>query len=226
MEKRSGELSRIFKYAAIGVLFTIAASPLIVEGVANKMDDDRKGGVPLTAGEKALAYSIFGNQIATDKIRKHNGPKQPLIAASVAAGSKRHIDFWGEANQSEDFSKERNWKQYVFVHEMTHIWQHQNNWALVMGITRGCKEYNYVIKPDSHFDDFCVEQQATIVGNYVRYILYPSFGAPSIHSEDNRQLARVVEEKFPAAQVTRESIQKKHIENQNVSLKIKSDITI
>ncbi len=128
----------------------------------------------MTEGEKRLAESIFGDQINTEHVRKHFGEPHPKnYLATVEGGSRRHIHFWGAANHSNDYSRDSYRQQNLFMHEMTHIWQHQNHILIFNQYARGCKIYDYELTDTSEFDDFCVEQQAEIIGDYVVRTLHP-----------------------------------------------------
>ncbi len=206
-DKSKGTLRKIFRGAAIGTAISAVGFNVAVEVAVLKNDFQREGGVKLTPGEIAVAHSVFGDTLDTRYLRKHYGEDKDGIAASVVVGSTRHIDFWGPANQAEDFSKVRGWKLGVFMHEMTHIWQHQNTFTIIQKLLRDCDFYDYKLDKSSDFDDFCIEQQGAIVQDYVNQVLYPRSGAVGIRNLHDLELARVVEEKFPQARITRRKLE-------------------
>ncbi len=68
-----------------------------------------------------------------------------------------------------DFSKHPDpWYQTHLIHEMTHVWQRQNGVnVLARGVFSAVAPYNYVLKPGKSFDRYSMEQQATIVQDYL-----------------------------------------------------------
>lgn len=63
---------------------------------------------------------------------------------------------------SEDFSAAPLAVQALFVHEMTHVWQHQQGIFLPLRRHPFCR-YAYAIKPGQSFEKYGLEQQAEIV---------------------------------------------------------------
>ncbi|TBW64842.1 PAAR domain-containing protein, partial [Burkholderia thailandensis] len=63
---------------------------------------------------------------------------------------------------SEEYPR-RGW----FMHEMTHVWQHQRGYAVrwhALTVTiRGESAYRYEIEPGQVFSDFNMEQQGNLV---------------------------------------------------------------
>jgi hypothetical protein len=119
----------------------------------------------LTAGERRLVQSMFGNAIDCAQvrvIRRKWFPFQPRNALMAPTG---HIhahpagDLW-----SEDYSAEQISRQAIFLHEMTHVWQTQQRGKYYLPLMRHpfCR-YRYGFDPDRAFDDYGLEQQAEIV---------------------------------------------------------------
>ncbi len=156
--------------------------------------------VPLTEGERDLSRNIFGAQLNTDIVRKYLLDKDDPCADAQAFGS-RTIMFY-KASHADDYSdKTQTIPLGFFVHEMTHIWQAQN-WSLLKQLTKKCSTYNYALKPDSRFDDFCNEQQAAMIQDYVRYFLArtPKFPTRLIDNdkpEARALLEKLIEKTFP-----------------------------
>jgi hypothetical protein len=119
----------------------------------------------LTAGEIALARSIFGDAIDYSKVRmvrRKWWPFQPRGTAMAPAGNIHfhpHGHLW-----SEDFAKEPLHRQGLFIHEMAHVWQSQTRGRFYLPLMRHpfCR-YRYSILPGRPFARYGLEQQAEIV---------------------------------------------------------------
>ncbi len=64
----------------------------------------------------------------------------------------------------EDFSTVPAYKQGLFIHEMTHVWQTQSrgDWYLLLHRHPWCR-YDYSIRPGWKLESYGIEQQAEIV---------------------------------------------------------------
>ena len=119
----------------------------------------------LTAGEIALARSVFGDAIDYSQVRLFQGkwwPFQPRQSAMAPMG-----DIWFHpvaGGWSEDFSKEPLSRQAFFIHEMTHVWQAQKGGRFYLPLMRHpfCR-YSYALEQGKPFDHYGLEQQAEIV---------------------------------------------------------------
>jgi hypothetical protein len=129
----------------------------------------------LTAGEKALVRSVFGDAIDCSQVKLVRGkwwPFQPRRSAMAPMGNIYfHPDGGG---WSEDFSKESLGAQGFFIHEMTHVWQAQKGGRFYLPLARHpfCK-YHYDFVPGRPFSRYGLEQQAEIV----RHIFMAGNGA-------------------------------------------------
>jgi hypothetical protein len=73
-----------------------------------------------------------------------------------------------------DFSKADSSKRWVFIHEMTHVWQHYHRISAVIGaisVWVKCKRnyqdgYPYRLADSKSLRSFNIEQQASIVADY------------------------------------------------------------
>ncbi|HEY0627184.1 MAG TPA: vgr related protein [Allosphingosinicella sp.] len=120
---------------------------------------------PLTEAERTLAASVFGSAIDYDPVRIFRRkwfPFQPRQTAMAPTGNI-HLHPRGSL-YSEDFAKDEPWRQALFIHEMTHVWQAQKRgrWYLPLMRHPFCR-YRYVLKPGQPFDRYGLEQQAEIV---------------------------------------------------------------
>src|SRR5690606_17987808 len=80
----------------------------------------------LTAGERALARSVFGTAIDYDAVSMRRRRWFPLQPRKVLMAPCGHIHFHpGSPWYCDDFSEADLGLQGLFVHEMTHVWQAQ-----------------------------------------------------------------------------------------------------
>ena len=131
----------------------------------------------LTAGEIALAKTVFGGSVDYDSVWLHDRRILPpgLQDRHQAVASGNHVSF-PRAAYSSDFGNETDAKkQSVFIHEMTHVWQHQNkvcNTAFEAAKETLRHKFNYSkaylhrldVKKD--LTDYGFEQQAAIVKDF------------------------------------------------------------
>ena len=125
----------------------------------------------LTSGEIAMLKPIFRDGIDYAKVRVINN-SFALQPKNVYMTPRGHVyapdDLW-----QEDFSAVPHVRS-VFVHEMTHVWQHANGMDLVeQGVieftkNRGDyeKAYPYELESGRDLVDYGMEQQASIVEDY------------------------------------------------------------
>jgi hypothetical protein len=132
---------------------------------------------PLTAGEIALAKTVFGDSIDYAAVRLHDRRiLPPIIQHRHQAVAKGNDISFPRSAYAADFSKETDaLKQSVFIHELTHVWQHQN--GVVSTPRAALKEtlkhkFNYLkcylhsISAEKDLTDYGFEQQAAIVQDY------------------------------------------------------------
>ncbi len=130
---------------------------------------------PLTKGEVELAHSVFGEAIDYSKVRMVRGKWWPLHPRNVVMAPTGNIHFHPHGELwSEDFAAEPLWRQGLFIHEMTHVWQTQIRGRYYLPLMRHpfCR-YKYRCVPDWPFGRYGLEQQAEIV----RHIFLAARGA-------------------------------------------------
>lgn len=145
----------------------------------------------LTPGETALAKTVFGDSVDYAAVWLHDKRILPLgfQAREQAVANANHISFPRGA-YSADFSAEPDAKkQSVFIHEMTHVWQHQNRVVRtpIAAIKETLKhKFNYQkcylhrLDPTKDLVQYGFEQQAAIVQDYfllTRHAMPESFKA-------------------------------------------------
>lgn len=131
----------------------------------------------LTDGEIALAKTVFGDAVDYGRVRLYGQrilpPGLQKKHQAVAVGNR--ISFPRSAN-SADFSKEPDaQKQSVFIHELVHVWQHQNR---VLSTPREAaretlkhkfnyaRSYPYRLDPVRDLTSYGFEQQAAMIQDY------------------------------------------------------------
>ena len=120
---------------------------------------------PLTAGEIALAHSIFGDAIDYSKVELIKGKWWPFQPRNAAMAPNGNIYFHPAAGGwSDDFARGPLSQQGYFIHEMTHVWQAQKGGRFYLPLMRHpfCR-YRYELKRGKPFERYGIEQQAEIV---------------------------------------------------------------
>ena len=117
----------------------------------------------LTPGETDLARSIFGGAIdyaPVRIVRRKWAFFQPRETVMAPTGN---IHFHPKGSlYRDDFAAAHPIDQGLFLHEMTHIWQHQKGIVLPLKRHPFCR-YDYAIKPGQPLHRYGLEQQAEIV---------------------------------------------------------------
>lgn len=118
---------------------------------------------PLTPGEVALARSVFGDAIDYDRPRLHNRKWaffQPRNTTMAPLGSIHFNP--ASALYREDFAVAPLGLQGLLIHELVHVWQHQQGLFLPIRRHPFCR-YGYTLEPGKPFARYGIEQQAEIV---------------------------------------------------------------
>jgi hypothetical protein len=121
------------------------------------------GDRPLTPGEIALVKSVFGTAINCDEVRIKRRKWFPLQPRKVTMAPNGHLHFHPDGNAyCEDFCAVPLNRQGFFIHEMTHVWQHQK--GVFLPFRRlPFSRYTYSLKPGVALESYGIEQQAEIV---------------------------------------------------------------
>lgn len=199
--KRVKKLAKIFAKAVAGLLLTGGVAYAGIHGLAYAGK-----GEPLTPGEAQAVQQIFGDQVDTDKIRKHfKEQDDPTHFFRKYQGTVlppfSHIDFFTPSAWSEDYSKDTRSKYGFFLHEATHVWQGQHMRFSHHAIGR----YDYQLIEGARFGQFGTEQQAELVEHYAERWIHPK-GRVLPKTDEDRILRDVVERQFPQAKITRENL--------------------
>jgi len=118
---------------------------------------------PLTPAESALARSVFGESIDTGRVTIRRRKWFPLQPRDTVMAPSGHIHFHPKTRlYCEDFCANDLAAQGLFIHEMTHVWQHQRGVWLPAARHPFCR-YGYSLKPGWPLWRYGIEQQAEIV---------------------------------------------------------------
>ena len=128
----------------------------------------------LTEGEIALAKTIFGDSIDYSKVGVHNHKISRLQPDNFNAAPDG--DLYMIKNYSDDFSKSPAEDRAALMHELTHVWQIQNNTmnlkvAFVKETLKAKFNYRatnkYTLAPGKDLNQYGFEQQAGIVEDFM-----------------------------------------------------------
>lgn len=128
---------------------------------------------PLTDGEIRLARSIFADSIDYAAIRIHDRTYLPGLPAHTAMAPNGQI--YMAKNHRPDYAAAPPHMQAFFLHEMTHVWQYQNN--IFNPVKEAAKlsikhrfnydaAYPYMLDAAKDLMSYNMEQQASIVEDY------------------------------------------------------------
>lgn len=119
----------------------------------------------LTAAERQLSRSVFGDAIALDGVRVHGHAWAFFQPRNVTMAPDGHLYFpSGSRNALADFGVADERAQAHFIHEMTHVWQHQRGLFLPLARLPFAR-YRYRLVPGRPFAAYGVEQQAEMVAH-------------------------------------------------------------
>jgi hypothetical protein len=122
----------------------------------------------LTEGEKQLVKSIFGDSIKDlDKVEIRNRDFIPFQRRGTTMTPNGNMYPAKNLRSVSDFSKEGDDLRAHLIHEMTHVWQHQNGMSVkARGLMSWIAPYDYKIEAEKEFSKYSMEQQATIIADY------------------------------------------------------------
>ncbi|MFW2852548.1 vgr related protein [Sphingomonas sp. TX0543] len=117
----------------------------------------------LTAGEIALARSMFGDAIDYGAVRIARRRWAFFQPRDVVMAPRGTIHFHPRgASYRDDFACAPTDLQGLFVHEMCHVWQHQRGVCLPIARHPFCR-YHYSFVPGWPLKRYGIEQQAEII---------------------------------------------------------------
>jgi hypothetical protein len=120
-------------------------------------------GRKLTMRERALAQTIFKGALDYDRIRIHNRKWWWFQPSQITMAPDGHLWFHPKSKLfCDDFCERNIGLQGLFIHELVHVWQHQQGIFLPLKRHPFCR-YDYALKPGLKLQQYGIEQQAEIV---------------------------------------------------------------
>ncbi|MDI4166548.1 hypothetical protein QK414_26715, partial [Pseudomonas aeruginosa] len=148
---------------------------------------DAEAGRALSEGEISLAKGVFGDSIDYSTVRLRDEDYVPWQGKDYVMAPNGHIYFGEELRGVADWSLESLQRQGLFIHEMTHVWQHQHGVnVLLVGAYQQARQfllgdqYAYRLEPGKTLKDYNIEQQGDIVRDY--FLEKNEFGEASANS--------------------------------------------
>lgn len=132
----------------------------------------------LTINEILMVKSMFLNSVNYSAVNVHLGsyiffqPNDVIMTPNGEIYAPRPVF-------KVDYALENSARKTLFIHEMTHVWQYQNN--ILDPKNSGVAEffrnafvykqaYHYILKEKTTLTDYYMEQQAAIVEEYFRVV--------------------------------------------------------
>jgi Ca2+-binding RTX toxin-like protein len=142
----------------------------------------------MTAGEIAMSRSLFGDSIDYAKVRISNDSYfriggLNLQTKNVTVTPNGNMYFGGSSQYLSDFSTASDGLRAHFVHEMTHVYQHQFEkksvglsglaLAVISGDFRGYGS-KYLVKDlnNAKWGNLNIEQQAKLIEDYYSHVMF------------------------------------------------------
>ncbi|QNE30582.1 vgr related protein [Sphingomonas sp. NBWT7] len=118
---------------------------------------------PLTDAEEVIARGMFGEALDYSVIQIFRRKWAFFQPRKVTMAPRGNIHFHPDGDAYCDCfaSNSRHWQGHL-IHELVHVWQHQQGVNLVLRRHPFCR-YSYSIKPGWTLDRYGIEQQAEIV---------------------------------------------------------------
>ena len=121
---------------------------------------------PLTPGERGIATRVFGGALDLDRVTLRRGKWFPFQPRAVTMAPDGHVWFHPRGGEwRDDFATAGLASRALLVHELTHVWQHQQEVNLVVR-RYPLMRYAYLpLTPSKPFAAYNLEQQACIVAD-------------------------------------------------------------
>ena len=128
---------------------------------------------PLTPGEMAMARALFKDAVDYTKVWVYHAGWWVFAGQQNTAVTPNGKMYFPESTAlyRDDFSSTSDHRdKALFIHEMTHVWQHQLGYAVKRhGLTvssQGAKAYRYALSESGTLSDYNMEQQGEILSDY------------------------------------------------------------
>lgn len=129
----------------------------------------------MTLGEIAMAKRVYGHSIAYNRVWIHCDSYFPFGLQSSGYAMTPNGELWYRKEMYKaDFSlpEVELIDKYIFIHELGHVWQHQNGqWVRTRGAFSLLANYYYTLDKVK-LTDYSLEQQASILADYWLLICY------------------------------------------------------
>jgi hypothetical protein len=134
---------------------------------------------PLTQGEIDLAKKVFKDSINYSLARIHNEGYLPFhLQEDGTAMAPNGEIYFKPADFRVDFSLGSDAQKTWFIHELTHVWQHQLGYnVLWRGAARIGLDYDYKLTPAQLLADHNMEAQGDIIADYFAIAVLKNRGA-------------------------------------------------
>jgi len=125
----------------------------------------------LTEGERRLAGSVFGADLALDSVRLVASPwpfDRAFVPGTILG---RQWIVWPGRGLPDDISVAPVSVQATLIHELVHVWQAQSGTNLLLGKLKagdGPQAYGYAASDDCDWRRLNIEQQAMVVEHRFR----------------------------------------------------------
>lgn len=120
----------------------------------------------LTPAEVALCVPVFGEAIDYGQVTVFNRKWWLFQNRRVTMAPDGNLWFHPQSDLfCDDFCESAQNIQALFIHEMVHVWQHQQGVFLPLARHPLCR-YDYELLPGKSFAHYGIEQQAEIVSHY------------------------------------------------------------
>lgn len=122
----------------------------------------------MTIGEIKNCRSVFGDSIDYSKVRIHN--REFLIFGlqpnNVATAPNGEV-YFNHEHFLPDFSEAKFSEKRWFIHEMTHVWQYQLGYPVMLrGAIRLGLSYVYTLSMNKRLCDYNMEAQGCLLADY------------------------------------------------------------
>lgn len=185
------------KFRRFKLVFGLAAAGGVLAATGFGVGPWGRQGRPLTPGEIAIAREVFGNTIDYNRVTVYNGPPRIFNMVELnkdglgAISPGGNIFLVGANCQKPDLSKGTNADRNLLIHELTHVWQHQqgrfvNCEAMALFVKSGFeydRAYAYDLNTTQKFLTLNLEQQAHMVEDYYALRALPAKQAPADRAE-------------------------------------------
>jgi hypothetical protein len=119
----------------------------------------------LTAAETELAFSVFGTALDPAPVTVRRRKWFWLQPRHITMAPDGHIWCHPQGHVWQPcFAAQGLTTQAFFIHELTHVWQHQSGINLILRRPPFAR-YRYALQPGKALGDYGIEQQACIVAD-------------------------------------------------------------